>query len=98
MSQPINFQNKLELFSEHWSPKVIAEMNDYQFKLVKIKGELTWHDHADNDIYHADPQVADFKALQCHFQDLDVVPPKGVQHRLHFLESKAYRLGWRIHS
>ena len=49
VNQTINFQNKLELFSEHWSPKVIAEMNDYQFKLVKIKGELTWHDHADND-------------------------------------------------
>ena len=49
MSQPINFQNKLELFSEHWSPKVIAEMNDYQFKLVKIKGEFTWHQHANTD-------------------------------------------------
>ena len=49
MNQRINFQNKLELFSEHCSPKVIAEMNDYQFKLAKIKGELTWHDHADND-------------------------------------------------
>ena len=49
MNQPINFQNKLELFSEHWSPKVIAEMNDYQFKLVKIKGEFTWHNHTDTD-------------------------------------------------
>ena len=49
MNQEINFQNKLELFSNHWSPKVIAEINDYQFKLAKIKGELTWHDHADND-------------------------------------------------
>ena len=49
MSQPINFQNKRELYSEHWSPKVIAEMNDYQFKLVKIKGEFTWHNHADTD-------------------------------------------------
>ncbi|MEC8261027.1 MAG: cupin, partial [SAR324 cluster bacterium] len=45
MSQPINFQNKLELFSDHWSPKVIAEMNDYLFKLVKIKDEFTWHNH-----------------------------------------------------
>ena len=52
MNQRINFQNKLELFSEHWSPKVIAEMNDYPFKLAKIKGELTWHDHADNDVDH----------------------------------------------
>ena len=49
MSQPINFQNKLELISEHWSPKVIAEMNDYQFKLVKIKGEFTWHNHIHTD-------------------------------------------------
>ena len=65
MNQRIHFQNKLELFSEHWSPKVIAEMNDYQFKLAKIKGELTWHDHADNDVDRTDSQVADFKALQC---------------------------------
>ena len=49
MSQPINFQAKLNLFSEHWSPKVIAEMNDYQFKLVKIQGEFTWHIHSDTD-------------------------------------------------
>ena len=49
MNQPINFQNKLELFSENWSLKVIAEMNDYQFKLLKIKGEYTWHNHADTD-------------------------------------------------
>ena len=49
MNQTINFQNKLEPLSEHWSPKVIAEMNDYQFKLVKTKGEFTWHNHADTD-------------------------------------------------
>ena len=49
INQPINFKNKLKLFSDHWSPKVIAEMNDYQFKLVKIKGEFTWHNHADTD-------------------------------------------------
>jgi len=37
----INFKNKFTKFTEHWSPRVIAEMNDYQFKLVKIKGEFT---------------------------------------------------------
>ena len=37
---PINFQEKLAKFQEHWSPKVIAEMNDYQFKLVKVQGIL----------------------------------------------------------
>ena len=41
----VNFAEKFRLFSDHWSPKVIAEMNDYQFKLVKIQGEFVWHDH-----------------------------------------------------
>ena len=49
MNTPINFQSRFALFSEHWSPKVIAEMNDYQFKLVKIKGQFTWHEHKDTD-------------------------------------------------
>ena len=49
MNTPINLQSKFELFSKHWSPKVIAEMNNYQFKIAKIKGEFIWHDHKDTD-------------------------------------------------
>ena len=49
MKKPINLQSKFELFSEYWSPKVIAEMNDYQFKIVKIKGDFIWHKHKDTD-------------------------------------------------
>ena len=49
MENPINFQPKFELFNDHWSPKVIAEMNDYQFKVVKIKGEFVWHAHEHTD-------------------------------------------------
>ena len=45
----VNFNDKLSKFSDHWSPKVIAEMNDYQFKLVKIHGEFVWHNHPDTD-------------------------------------------------
>ncbi len=45
----INFREKLGQFSDHWAPRVIAEMNDYQFKLVKIKGEFVWHKHDDTD-------------------------------------------------
>ena len=45
----INLKEKLSKFSDHWSPKIIAEMNDYQFKLVKIKGDFVWHNHADTD-------------------------------------------------
>ncbi len=47
--QAVNFQNKLGLVNERWSPKVIAEMNDYQFKVVKILGDFVWHDHKDTD-------------------------------------------------
>lgn len=53
MHQPthpsINLQHKLSLFSEQWTPKVIAEMNDYQFKVVRIQGDFIWHSHADTD-------------------------------------------------
>ena len=49
MNTPINLQSKFHLFSDHWSPKVIAEMNDYQFKIVKIKGQFIWHEHQDTD-------------------------------------------------
>ena len=49
MNTPINLQSKFELLSEYWSPNVIAEMNYYQFKLVKIKEEFTWHEHKDTD-------------------------------------------------
>lgn len=47
--QAINFTEKLSKFDEQWQPKVIAEMNDYQFKLVKIEGEFVWHSHEDTD-------------------------------------------------
>ena len=45
----INFSSKFLKFNDRWSPKVIAEMNDYQFKIAKIKGEFVWHDHKDTD-------------------------------------------------
>ncbi|MEQ1903283.1 MAG: cupin domain-containing protein, partial [Pirellulaceae bacterium] len=48
-SEPVNFAEKFALFTEHWSPKVIAEMNDYQFKIAKFQGEFVWHSHEDSD-------------------------------------------------
>lgn len=45
----INLEEKLGLFTEQWAPKVIAEMNDYQFKVVRIEGDFIWHDHQDTD-------------------------------------------------
>ena len=40
---PINFREKLSKIAEHWSPRVVAELNNYQFKLVKMQGEFVWH-------------------------------------------------------
>ncbi|HQV64201.1 MAG TPA: cupin domain-containing protein [Anaerolineales bacterium] len=47
--QPINFEEKLLKFSEHWSPKIIAQLNDYHLKLAKVHGEFVWHDHPETD-------------------------------------------------
>jgi len=47
--EALNLEEKFSGFSEHWSPRVIVEMNDYQFKLVKAQGEFVWHSHTDTD-------------------------------------------------
>lgn len=80
----INLAQKLATFSEHWSPRVIAEMNDYQFKLVKLEGEFVWHAHADTD----ETFIVIAGEMQIGFRDRDVilkagemyVVPKGVEH------------------
>ncbi|WP_210643308.1 MULTISPECIES: cupin domain-containing protein [unclassified Pseudomonas] len=46
---PINFAQKYALFQEQWTPKVVAEMNDYQFKIARLEGDFVWHSHADTD-------------------------------------------------
>ena len=48
-STVINLQQKLASFEDQWAPKIVAEMNDYQFKLVKLQGEFIWHNHQDTD-------------------------------------------------
>ncbi len=45
----VDLAAKLARFSEHWSPKVVARMNDYEVKVVKLQGEFTWHTHEDTD-------------------------------------------------
>lgn len=45
MYQLVNLAQKFSLFSEQWQPKVVAEMNDYQFKVVRIAGDFIWHSH-----------------------------------------------------
>ena len=47
--QSISLKDKFAKFSEPWAPKVIAELNDYQFKLARLQGDFVWHSHADTD-------------------------------------------------
>ena len=83
----INLRDKLGKFSDHWSPKVIAEMNDYQFKLVKIQGDFVWHNHADTD----EVFIVLEGSMRIEFEDETVelsegemyVVPKGVRHKPH---------------
>ena len=47
--QPINLAQKFSLFSDHWSPKIVGELNDSYVKLAKFQGEFVWHNHANED-------------------------------------------------
>lgn len=81
----LNFDAKLQLFDDHWAPRVIAEMNDYQFKLVKVQGEFVWHDHPDTDevfILLEGELCIEFRDGQVDLQAGEMyVVPKGVEHR-----------------
>ena len=85
VSKKINFREKYSLFNEHWSPRIIAEMNDYQFKLVKIKGEFVWHDHKDTDetfIVLEGKMKIKFKDSEVELSEGELyVIPKGVNHK-----------------
>ena len=47
--ESIDLRGKIALIEEHWQPRVVAEMNDYQFKVVKVSGDFIWHSHGDTD-------------------------------------------------
>lgn len=85
--QPINIAEKFSRIAEQWSPRIIAQMNDYQFKLVKLQGEFVWHRHADTD----EVFIVIEGAMTIHFRDGDgavtvaagemFVVPQNVEHR-----------------
>jgi mannose-6-phosphate isomerase-like protein (cupin superfamily) len=84
---PINFRQKFGLFHEQWQPKVIAEMNDYQFKVVKLQGDFIWHDHKDTDeafIVVEGHLRIDLRDGAVHVSTGEMfVVPKGVEHKPH---------------
>ena len=85
MMDTINLKDKLAKFSDHWSPKVIAELNDNQFKLVKIQGEFVWHNHPDTDeviIVIEGSMKIEFENETIELNEGEmIVVPKGVEHK-----------------
>jgi mannose-6-phosphate isomerase-like protein (cupin superfamily) len=83
--QAINFADKLQLFTDQWAPRVIAEMNDYQFKLVKLRGDFVWHRHAETDetfILLKGELAIDFRDGRVTLAAGEMlVVPKGVEHK-----------------
>jgi mannose-6-phosphate isomerase-like protein (cupin superfamily) len=81
----INLQEKLAKFSDHWSPKIIAQMNDYHFKLVKFQGDFVWHNHADTDevfITLDGEMTIEFRDGKAHLKAGEMfVVSKGVEHK-----------------
>ena len=84
MNRPVDLAERLSLFSEHWSPKVVARLNDYEIKLVKVKGEFVWHTHEDTDELFL--VIDGTLTIQLRDGDVTLLPgqlyvvPRGVEH------------------
>jgi mannose-6-phosphate isomerase-like protein (cupin superfamily) len=84
MVEKVNLAEKLSLFGEHWSPRIVAELNDAYVKVVKLDGEFVWHHHDDEDELF----LVVCGRLRMQFRDGDVVlepgemmvVPRGVEH------------------
>jgi mannose-6-phosphate isomerase-like protein (cupin superfamily) len=83
--EKINLSEKFNLFSEHWQPKIIAELNGQAVKLAKIKGEFVWHHHVNEDELFFVVKGT----LTMKLRDRDIVlnegemfvVPRGVEHK-----------------
>ena len=83
--KPINLQEKLAKFFDHWSPKTIAQMNDYHFKLVKFQGDFIWHNHSDTDevfmVLNGEMSI-EFRDGKVDLKQGELfVVPKGAEHK-----------------
>jgi mannose-6-phosphate isomerase-like protein (cupin superfamily) len=90
--QTIDLAGKVALIDGYWQQRVVAEMNDYQFKVAKLEGEFVWHEHADTDetfiVLEGELHI-DFRggpsgdgSIVLRAGQMAVVP-KGVQHKPH---------------
>jgi len=81
----VNLNEKFDLFNDHWSPKIVGELNGQEVKLAKLKGEFVWHDHANEDeMFFIVKGILKLefrdKTIELHPGEMLVVP-KGVEHK-----------------
>jgi mannose-6-phosphate isomerase-like protein (cupin superfamily) len=80
----VNLSEKFSRFSDHWSPKIVGELNDSYVKLVKVKGEFVWHHHENEDEMFF--VVKGRLRIRLRDRDVEINPgeffivPKGVEH------------------
>lgn len=83
--EKVNINEKLGLFSDHWNPRIIGELNGQQVKLVKLKGEFVWHSHADEDeLFYVlkGKLIMEFRDRKVIIQENEfLIVPKGIEHR-----------------
>ena len=83
--EKVNLREKLALFSDHWNPRIVAELNGQHVKVVKFQGEFVWHDHADEDelfLVLRGSFRMDFRDHSVTLGEGDfIVVPRGVEHR-----------------
>jgi mannose-6-phosphate isomerase-like protein (cupin superfamily) len=84
VNEAVDIADRLSLVSKHWSPKVVARLNDYEIKVVKLQGEFVWHTHDDTDELF----LVVSGELRIQLRDGDVVlrpgqlfvVPRGIEH------------------
>jgi mannose-6-phosphate isomerase-like protein (cupin superfamily) len=83
--QKVNLAEKFSQFSEHWSPKIVGELNGQMVKLVKFKGPFTWHHHENEDELFLVVKGSFMMELRNEHIELKegdfIIIPRGVEHR-----------------
>lgn len=85
MIKKVNLSEKLSLFSDHWNPKILAELNGQHVKIAKLKGEFVWHKHDEEDELFLVIKGKLKIELRDDLIELEegefAVVPKGVEHK-----------------
>ena len=83
--QPINIEQKLSLFNDHWNPRIVGELNKQHVKIAKIKGELIWHKHDDEDemflVLKGTLKIAFRDKTETINENEIIIIPRGTEHK-----------------